>query len=209
MNKCYNFNIYPTKYSAFDSMNGLQALTGGFGQQQNPHHARGFGGGLMPFGFPPMMNNMNNLNMNRLLTGDGMDGASFSSSSVITMSHGPDGKPQVYQASSSTKTGPGGLRETQRTVQDSRSGVKKMAIGHHIGERAHIIEREQNMRSGQQEERQDFINLDEDEVPEFDREFTQKSRQAMRLTNGITEITGNTGGSRRLPAIMAADNNAR
>lgn len=221
MNKCHNFKIFPTKYSAFDPMNGLQALTGGFGQQQNPHHARGFGGGLMPFGFPPMMNNManmtnmtnmnnmNNMNMNRLLTGDGMDGASFSSSSVISMSHGPDGKPQVYQASSSTKTGPGGLRETQRTVQDSRSGVKKMAIGHHIGERAHIIEREQNMRSGQHEERQDFINLDEEEVPEFDREFTQKSRQAMRLTNGITEVTGNTGGSRRLPAIMAADNNTR
>lgn len=77
------------------------------------------------------------------------------------MSHGPDGRPQIYQATSSTKTGPGGVRETQKTVQDSRSGLKKMAIGHHIGERAHIIEREQNMRSGQREERQDFINLDE------------------------------------------------
>lgn len=77
------------------------------------------------------------------------------------MSQGPDGRPQVYQATSSTKTGPGGIRETQKTVQDSRSGLKKMAIGHHIGERAHIIEREQNVRSGQQEERQDFINLEE------------------------------------------------
>lgn len=79
------------------------------------------------------------------------------------MSHGPDGRPQIYQATSSTKTGPGGLRETQKTVQDSRTGVKKMAIGHHIGERAHIIEREQNLRSGQHEERQDFINLEEGE----------------------------------------------
>lgn len=187
-------------------MNGLSALTGGFGQQPNPHHARGFAGGsLMPFGFPSMPN----MNMNRLLSGDGMDGPSFCSSSVISMTHGPDGKPQVYQATSSTKTGPGGLRETQKTVQDSRSGVKKMAIGHHIGERAHIIEREQNLRSGQQEERQDYINLEEEDAPEFNREFVQKSRQAMRLTNGITEITGNSGGSRRLPAIMAADNNAR
>lgn len=80
------------------------------------------------------------------------------------MSHGPDGRPQIYQATSSTKTGPGGLRETQKTVQDSRTGVKKMAIGHHIGERAHIIEREQNLRSGQHEERQDFINLEEGEL---------------------------------------------
>lgn len=191
----------------------MNALTGGFPQQN--HHPQQqiqqqqqqqqqaiFSGGLMPFGFPAMPN------MNRLLSGDGMDGASFSSSSVISMSQGPDGRPQVYQASSSTKTGPGGLRETQRSVQDSRSGVKKMAIGHHIGERAHIIEREQNLRSGQQEERQDFINLEEEEADEFNREFTQKSRQAMRL--GITDVTGTSNGSRRqLPAIMAADNNAR
>lgn len=189
--------------SAFDAMN---ALTGGFPQQQNHQHV-GFGGALMPFGFPSMPN------MNRLLSGDGMEAASFGpsfcSSSVISMSHGPDGRPQVYQATSSTKTGPGGLRETQKTVQDSRSGVKKMAIGHHIGERAHIIEREQNLRSGQQEERQDFINLEEEEAEDFNREFTQKSRQAMRLPNAITDVTGQTGSRRQLPAIMAADNNAR
>lgn len=183
----------------------MNALTGGFPQQNHQHV--GFGGSLMPFGFPAMPN------MNRLLSGEGMDGSgmgpSFCSSSVISMSHGPDGRPQIYQASSSTKTGPGGLRETQKTVQDSRSGVKKMAIGHHIGERGHIIEREQNLRSGQHEERQDFINLDEDDADNFNREFTQKSRQAMRLTNSITDVTGNNGSRRPLPAIMAADNNAR
>lgn len=70
------------------------------------------------------------------------------------MTHGSDGRPQVYKATSSTKTGPGGLKETQKTVQDSRTGVKKMAIGHHIGERAHVIEREQNVRTGHEEERQ-------------------------------------------------------
>ncbi|EDX07267.1 GD25585 [Drosophila simulans] len=62
-------------------------------------------------------------------------GASFCQSTVMTMSSGPDGRPQIYQASTSTKTGPGGVRETRKTVQDSRTGVKKMAIGHHIGER--------------------------------------------------------------------------
>lgn len=35
-----------------------------------------------------------------------------------------------------------------------------MAIGHHIGERSHIIEREQS-REGSLEEKQEFINLDE------------------------------------------------
>lgn len=36
-----------------------------------------------------------------------------------------------------------------------------MEIGHHIGDRAHIIEKEQNLHTGDREEREDFINLDE------------------------------------------------
>lgn len=151
------------------------------------------GGGL--FGFPPMPS------FNRLLNagtyeGDidketwanlvayiadigANNGASFCQSTVMTMSSGPDGRPQIYQASTSTKTGPGGVRETRKTVQDSRTGVKKMAIGHHIGERAHIIEKEQDLHSGQLEERQEFINLDEEEAEQFDREFTTRATRGV------------------------------
>lgn len=81
--------------------------------------------------------------------------------SVVSMSSGPDGRPQIYEETMSTTTAPGGIRETKKTVRDSRTGTKKMAIGHHIGDRAHILEREHNMRSGEAEERQEFINLDE------------------------------------------------
>lgn len=191
-------------YNDYEYFSAFDAMTGGFGAQPPQPHGMGFGG-MMPFGFPAMagMNGMNG--MNRLLGGEGMENASFSSSSVISMSHGPDGRPQVYQATSSTKTGPGGIRETKKTLQDSRSGVKKMAIGHHIGERGHIIEREQNMHSGQHEERQDFINLEEEEAEQFNREFTQKSRQGMRLPNAITEVSG-SGSRRQLPAIMPSEN---
>lgn len=122
-----------------------------------------------------------NMHMNRLLNNN--DGTLYSSSSVFSMTSGPDG-PQVYQATSSTRAGPGGIKETRKTVQDSRSGTKKMAIGHHIGERAHIVEREQNVRTGQQEERQDYINLDDDDAEEFDREFQTKARSTMRLSGG-------------------------
>ncbi|KAM3957929.1 myeloid leukemia factor isoform 2-T2 [Aphomia sociella] len=101
-------------------------------------------------------------------------GSSFSSSTVI-MSSGPNGKPQVYSTSSSTKIGPNGVKETRKTLQDSRTGTKKMSIGHHIGERAHVIEREQNVYSGDAEERQEFINLDEEEAEVFDREFQSKA----------------------------------
>lgn len=71
-----------------------------------------------------------------------------------------------------------------------------MAIGHHIGERAHVIEREQNVRSGAQEERQEFINLDDEEAEDFDREFQQKARHSIapRRRCHIEEV----------PAIQAA-----
>lgn len=90
------------------------------------------------------------------------------------MAPGPDGRAQVYQETSSTKTGPGGVKETRRTVQDSSSGTKKMAIGHHIGERARVVEKEQNMHTGHREEREELINLDESDTEEFERDFQQK-----------------------------------
>uniref|UniRef100_A0A0K8TQW9 Putative myeloid leukemia factor-like isoform x4 n=1 Tax=Tabanus bromius TaxID=304241 RepID=A0A0K8TQW9_TABBR len=173
--------------SPFD-MGRPSALTGG-----SPR-----GNSLMPFGFQSMPN------INRLLSGDlpeGASGSSFCSSSFVSMTQGPDGRPQIYQATSSSKSGPGGVRETRKTVQDSRTGLKKMAIGHHIGERAHIIEREQNVRNGQQEERQDFINLDEEEAEDFDREFTNKARQSAGGLS-ITEAR-NPSYRQNLPALPA------
>lgn len=68
---------------------------------------------------------------------------------------------KVYKASTSTRIGPGGVKETKKAVSDSRTGVKKMAIGHHIGDRAHIVERQQNLYSGEREENQEYINLDD------------------------------------------------
>jgi myeloid leukemia factor 1 len=134
----------------------------------------GLGGAMVPrtMGFPGM-------NLNRLLSGGGPEGGvSYSSSSVFSvMSSGSDGRPQVYQETSSVRNGPGGLKETRRTVQDSTTGRKKMAIGHHIGDRAHVVEKEQNMHTGEREEREDFINLDESDTEEFERDFQRKTRQ--------------------------------
>ncbi|KAJ8715280.1 hypothetical protein PYW08_005261 [Mythimna loreyi] len=131
------------------------------------------GNAMMPFmpQMPPLnrlFGDMDPSNMHHI------PGSSFSSSTVV-MSSGPGGKPQVYSSTSSTKIGPHGIKETCKTMQDSRTGTKSMAIGHHIGERAHVIEREQNYYTGDAEERQEFINLEEDEAEEFDREFQYKA----------------------------------
>jgi myeloid leukemia factor 1 len=36
-----------------------------------------------------------------------------------------------------------------------------MAVGRHLGERGHVVEKEQNYVTGDTEEREDFINIDE------------------------------------------------
>lgn len=144
----------------------------------------GFGGfGMAP---PRAMHSspFPGMNLNRLLTGIPDGGLSYSSSSVVSVMSGSDGRPQVYQETSSVRNGPGGFKETRRTVQDSSSGKKKMAIGHHIGEKAHVIEKEQNVHTGEREEREDFINLDESDTEEFERDFQQKARQ---LTGGARQ----------------------
>ncbi|XP_032679457.1 myeloid leukemia factor isoform X3 [Odontomachus brunneus] len=106
---------------------------------------------------------------------------SFMRQSVVSMSSGPDGRPEIYEETMSTTTAPGGIKETKKTVRDSRTGTKKMAIGHHIGDRAHILEREHNVRSGESEERQEFINLDEDEAESFNREWQTRTRSTAAI----------------------------
>ncbi|CAG9767134.1 unnamed protein product [Ceutorhynchus assimilis] len=167
---------------------------------------------MSPFGMP-MMQNFNRLmsssmdSMSPMMPTMGNYGNYSSSSTVISMTSGPDGRPQqVYKATSSTKVAPGGIKETQRTVTDSVTGTKKMAIGHHIGDRAHIIEKEQNMHTGDREERQDFINLDEDEADDFNKEWQTKTRcisEIPRITSSSARNRHSYGGYPAVPAITA------
>nr|XP_058133360.1 myeloid leukemia factor 2-like [Dasypus novemcinctus] len=90
------------------------------------------------------------------------------------------------------------IRETRRTVRDSDSGLEQMSIGHHIRDRAHILQRSRNHRTGDQEERQDYINLDESEAAAFDDEWrreTSRFRQQRPLEFRRHEASG--GGGRR------------
>ncbi|XP_078616599.1 myeloid leukemia factor 2-like isoform X6 [Branchiostoma floridae x Branchiostoma japonicum] len=103
---------------------------------------------------------------------------SYSSSNFYSYSNTRNGPPKVYQASSSTRNAPGGVKETRRTVRDSEAGLQKMAIGHHLGERAHIVERSRD-RHGE-EEKQDYINLDESDKDSFNQEWQQRANVGAR-----------------------------
>ncbi|KAL1777646.1 myeloid leukemia factor 1 isoform X1 [Sigmodon hispidus] len=99
------------------------------------------------------------------------NGHSFCSSSVMTYSKVGDEPPKVFQASTQTRTGPGGIKETRRAIRDSDSGLEKMAVGHHIHDRAHVIKKSKNNKTGDEEVNQEFINMNETDAHAFDDEW--------------------------------------
>ncbi|XP_068262482.1 myeloid leukemia factor 1 isoform X2 [Nyctibius grandis] len=137
-----------------------------------------------------MMSNMRNsmLEMQRNF-GDlsvNPDGHTFSSSSVMTYSKRGDEPPKVFQASAQTRTAPGGVKETRKALKDSESGLEKMAIGHHIHDRAHVIKKSKNRKTGDEEMNQEFINLDEAEAQNFDEEW---QKEVMKFKPSRTRCT--------------------
>ncbi|XP_031305755.1 myeloid leukemia factor 1 isoform X3 [Camelus dromedarius] len=99
------------------------------------------------------------------------NGHSFSSSSVMTYSKVGDEPPKVFQASTQTRRAPGGIKETRRSLRDSESGLEKMAVGHHLQDRAHVIKKSKNNRTGDEEVNQEFINMNESDAHAFDEEW--------------------------------------
>ncbi|XP_039336256.1 myeloid leukemia factor 1 isoform X3 [Saimiri boliviensis] len=99
------------------------------------------------------------------------NGHSFCSSSVMTYSKVGDEPPKVFQASTQTRQAPGGIKETRKAMRDSDSGLEKMAIGHHIRDRAHVIKKSKNKKTGDEEVNQEFINMNESDARAFDDEW--------------------------------------
>ena len=96
------------------------------------------------------------------------NGHSFCSSSAMTYSKVGDEPPKVFQASTKTRRAPGGIKETRRAIRDSDSGLEKMAVGHHIHDRAHVIKKSKNNKMGDEEVNQEFINMNESDAHAFD-----------------------------------------
>ncbi|ERE90975.1 myeloid leukemia factor 1-like protein [Cricetulus griseus] len=118
-----------------------------------------------------MQNGMQELQRNFGQLSMDPNGHSFCSSSVMTYSKVGDEPPKVFQASTQTRMAPGGIKETRRAVRDSDSGLEKMAVGHHIHDRAHVIKKSKNNRTGDEEVNQEFINMNECDAHSFDNEW--------------------------------------
>uniref|UniRef100_A0A3B5LM10 Myeloid leukemia factor 1 n=1 Tax=Xiphophorus couchianus TaxID=32473 RepID=A0A3B5LM10_9TELE len=99
---------------------------------------------------------------------------SYRSSSVMSYSKVGDEPPKVFQATTSTRCAPGGIKETRQAFKDSDSGLEKMKIGHQIKDRRHVVEKRHNKQTGEEEIKQDFVNMDESEANSFDDEWQRK-----------------------------------
>ena len=152
------------------------------GQDMMLHGGDMFGGMGMFGHMNSMMANMHNMmplmgGMQRQIQAQNDPNSQFySQSTVMSYSNTGDGQPRVYQATSSTRQAPGGVRETKKAVRDSETGVEKMSMGRHIGERGHVMERSRNTHTGDLDENQEFLNMDDTEKPTFDQEWRDKTR---------------------------------
>jgi len=103
----------------------------------------------------------------------------YSQSTVISMKPGRDGRQEIYEATESVRKA-GDVKETRRSLRDLGRGVEKMEIGHHIGERGHVIEKRRDQTTGGQVlENQEFIGLKEDDAEKFDREWSRATGRAL------------------------------
>ncbi|XP_043558054.1 myeloid leukemia factor 1 [Chiloscyllium plagiosum] len=106
-------------------------------------------------------------------------GHSLNSSSVMTYTKVGNEPPKLFQATNHVHNVPGGIKETRRAVKDSESGIEKMSIGHHIQDRAHVIQKSRNQKTGHEEIDQQFINLNENDAANFDQEWQNKVSKYM------------------------------
>lgn len=152
----------------------------GFGGQpsmqmhQNPFSA------IMPHGFMSpmsmmMMDPLQGMQQAMNMTNNG-GGFSYCSSSVTSYTTDEQGRPQVYQQSNEVKTGPSGVKETKSAIRDSRTGHQELAIGHHLNEKGHIKKKSKNVYSGEEEQGETFVGIDESEAESFEQNWARQAR---------------------------------
>lgn len=125
-----------------------------------------------------MMNPFQSMQQAMMMAQNGSNNGGFTycSSSVTTYTTDEHGRPQVYQRSNEVKQGPGGLKETKSSLRDSRTGQQALEIGHHLKDKAHIKKKSKNVYTGEEEQTEDLVNIDESEAEAFEQNWMQQAR---------------------------------
>lgn len=66
-------------------------------------------------------------------------------------------------------------------MRDSDSGLEKMAIGHHIHDRAHVIKKSKNRKTGDEEVNQEFINMNESKLSQKNSILSHKVKVTVKV----------------------------
>lgn len=61
-----------------------------------------------------------------------------------------------------------------------------MAVGHHLQDRAHVIKKSKNNKTGDEELNQEFINMNESDAHAFDDEWQNEILKYKPRDNGAT-----------------------
>jgi len=149
------------------------------GQEMSPFGAFGFGN----MGFGGFGRMFDNLERQMGQVRNDPNSFSYTQSSVMSYSNTGDGAPKVYQATTSTSKA-GDTRETRKMVRDSQRGIEKTEVSHHIGDRGRVVERERNLRTGQQHDHTDYVGMREEASADFEQEWHRKTGQHGHLRAG-------------------------
>lgn len=155
---------------------------GFFGDLGQPGPARDPMSQMLPHGFISpmsmmMMDPFQSMQQTMsMVNGAGSDSFSYCSSSVTSYTTDEHGRPQVYQQSSEVKQGPNGIKETKNAIRDSKTGHQELAIGHHMNEKARIKKKSKNVYTGEEEQAEDLVNLDENEAETFEQNWMRQAR---------------------------------
>ncbi|KXZ47279.1 hypothetical protein GPECTOR_36g130 [Gonium pectorale] len=116
---------------------------------------------------------------------------------------GPGG--MTYQASSTTRVGPGGVRETQAVVRDGRTGTESVTISRGLGDgRQRTLVRTRDV-TGREEQLEDLQGITEHEAEVFDEHWRHHAERTLpggsavgahsgRLGAGVGSSMGGRGG---------------
>ncbi|KAI3379051.1 hypothetical protein SNEBB_000757 [Seison nebaliae] len=156
----------------------LEGLTGNSNGAVKHHRSnRKNNNGMDIMNFSSDFGNMGNMMAQfQSMDGNGNDpnGASFSSATVMSYTNDGQGPPQVYKATNQVSK-MGDMKETRKAVKDSRRQLEKMAIGRHIKDQSHVIQRQRH-GGGPIEEEQNLENLDDTELPSFNQRWENSYR---------------------------------
>eukprot|EP00201_Polytomella_parva_P016172 CAMPEP_0175050940 /NCGR_PEP_ID=MMETSP0052_2-20121109/7523_1 /TAXON_ID=51329 ORGANISM="Polytomella parva, Strain SAG 63-3" /NCGR_SAMPLE_ID=MMETSP0052_2 /ASSEMBLY_ACC=CAM_ASM_000194 /LENGTH=338 /DNA_ID=CAMNT_0016315169 /DNA_START=155 /DNA_END=1171 /DNA_ORIENTATION=- len=223
-------NNYQQQYDPYGHQPSLDPI-----QQHHQHHQQmlqqqslfnmadpfgGLLGGAFGGGFGNMTALMNNAMTNMLCSASNMtnssmnnfcggNGGSYMFSSSSYSSTGPNG--QCYSKSTSTKVGPGGVRETQSCVRDGYTGHQEMCIQRGLGDRERTVTRRRDVR-GREEQVENLKNLQADEGEAFEEEWLEHAdRNLLKIGQsgiGISSRRGRGQGNAPLAITAGQDRGA-